>query len=101
MNVCTVGCTRHPDVFLRERKRMCYDCSLSVCPPTCPNGSGRGTPLCALCDAPILADDGHYACADTHICETCADGLTLDDLIALGNLTDIGELLSLLGYRHL
>lgn len=80
---------------------MCHDCSLAVCPSACPNSSGRNIPVCALCDGPILEGDGHYAYGSTRICEVCADALTLDDLIALGNLTDTGELLSLLGYRHL
>ena len=80
---------------------MCYDCSLTVCPPACPNSRPERIPGCALCDGPIFKDDGHYACGGTRICEPCADALTLDDLIALGNLTDAGELLSLLGYRHL
>jgi hypothetical protein len=98
VNICAAG---ECPMSFRERKKMCYDCSLTVCPPTCPNGSCAGIPVCALCDGPILEGDSHYACGGTRICEACADSLALDDLIALGNLTDTGELLSLLGYRHL
>lgn len=78
---------------------MCNDCFLSVCPPACPENQVAEFAACAICGEPITPDDGYYTRGKTHICAPCADCLTVDEIIGLGDLTDTGELLAMLGFR--
>lgn len=80
---------------------MCSECSLAVCPSACPNyrGSDGRRATCSRCDEPIFEDDGYYATDGCRICASCADEITVDELIDLAHLSGMGELLSLLGFH--
>ncbi len=79
---------------------MCNDCSLSVCPDACPEKRLAEFDTCRICGEPILAGDEHYAHGNARVCLSCADSLTVDDLMDLCDLRDTDEFLSVLGFRH-
>lgn len=87
--------------FFSEEK-MCQECYAATCPPACPyrREDDRRT-LCACCGEPIFEDgSGYYANGERAICATCADEITLEELIEIARLSDTDELLSLLGFRY-
>ena len=82
---------------------MCSECDAAVCPALCPyrqSGRGRRT-VCARCEEPIFeGDGGYYAIGESAICASCADEITVEELIEIARLSDMGELLSLIGFRY-
>lgn len=87
--------------FFSEEK-MCSECSLSVCPAACPYrmGTDGRRATCSRCGEPIFEDDGYYAIDDCRICASCADEITVEELIEGMRLSGVGEFLSLLGFRY-
>ncbi len=77
----------------------CESCTLTVCSPRCPLAADGGdTPACALCEEPLFAGDGHFAFGGHRMCAACADRATVDELLHLADLSNMKELLLLLGF---
>lgn len=78
---------------------MCQDCSLAVCSSRCPaRWDGADVSVCEICSEPT--SDGEYFFGNgQYICTSCADELTVSDLLDLCDLVDTGELLEALGFR--
>lgn len=86
--------------FLLE-KEMCESCSGTVCYEGCPfYEKETASTVCECCDEVIAPGDGRYVRGERSLCEDCAEHLSADDLLDLGGLRGIGELLTLLGYRR-
>lgn len=81
---------------------MCSECYAATCPAACPflGREGARPVLCARCGEPIFEEDGgYYANGERAICADCADEISVEELIAIARLSDVGELFSLLGFR--
>lgn len=80
---------------------MCENCDSAICYEGCPFlQETLARAVCESCGEPILDDDRYYRHGSHCVCEDCADGLTSEELLAYANLSDMGELLGLLGFRY-
>ena len=80
---------------------MCRNCMATLCYEGCPfyEASTNGG-VCESCGERIDPGAECYVREGQYLCESCVEQLTLNDLLELGELRGIGELLSLLGYRR-
>ena len=79
---------------------MCQNCSLAVCPSACPaRWGGADVSVCEVCSEPI-ADGEYFSRNGQYVCTSCADELTVSDLLNLCELVDVGELLEELGFKR-
>ena len=80
---------------------MCESCMATLCYEGCPfyeeNASGA---VCEACGERLSPGAVYYTRETLCLCETCVEQLTLNDLLDLGDLRGIGDLLSLLGYQR-
>ena len=79
---------------------MCEECTRISC-SGCPFSAdgAEECDVCELCGEPILDGDA-FASDEDCICTSCADSLTVDELLVLGGLRDTSDLLELLGFRR-
>lgn len=80
---------------------MCEACSGAVCYEGCPfYEKETAEAVCDSCGEVIAGGEERYA-RDAHsLCERCAESLSTDDLLDLGGLREIGDLLGLIGYHR-
>ncbi len=76
---------------------MCESCYRAVCTPRCPYHEDTARRVCEKCGEPIFADSSFYRLGGRYLCEDCADELTVDELLELGNYATLGDLFSALG----
>lgn len=80
---------------------MCEECT-RVCCDGCPFGvSGTECAVCDVCREPIFADDEAFSSGERCICSDCVENLTVDEIISVGGLRDMSDLLALLGFRRM
>lgn len=80
---------------------MCESCQSTLCYHGCPFYEETAIPtLCSCCHEAISPGDLRYEREGQALCECCAESLTIDDLIDLCDLREIGELLGQFGYRR-
>ena len=80
---------------------MCEECTRVNC-DSCPFAVGDAEcGVCEVCLEPIFADEEVFSSGEKCICSTCTENLTADDLITVGGLRDMSDLLALLGFRRI
>jgi hypothetical protein len=80
---------------------MCRDCHTVYCYNGCPfYEEETEIRSCDICGEAVDEEDVYYAAGEHCVCEKCAEGLSVDDLLELGGLCGIGDLLALFGYRR-
>ena len=80
---------------------MCEDCYSAVCLEGCPYLRDRlARKDCEICGEPIREGDRYYRHGAHCVCADCTELLTLEELLYLSDLEEVGELLALLGFRH-
>lgn len=80
---------------------MCESCHGTMCYQGCPFYEETAIPTrCSCCREAIPAGDIRYEREGEALCERCAESLTVDDLIDLCDLREIGDLLGRFGYRR-
>ena len=78
---------------------MCESCPGTVCYEGCPFYEGEtNAVVCACCGEVIARGEERYERGESCLCEACAEHLSVDDLLDLGGLRAIGDLLALFGY---
>lgn len=78
---------------------MCTECSLAVCPSSCPaRWGGEDLCVCEICGDAVT--DDCFSGNGVYVCAACADDLTVSEILALCDFTDTGELLEELGFRE-
>jgi hypothetical protein len=56
--------------------------------------------VCECCGERIGCGEDHYARGAACLCARCAEQLSTGDLLDLGSLREIGDLLALIGYER-
>ena len=82
---------------------MCSECYNAVCLSGCPYRREDRTrrAVCARCGEPIFeGEGGYYLMGERAVCASCADEITVEELIEIAHLTGVGEMLSLLGFGY-
>ena len=80
---------------------MCEGCHTAICYDGCPfYEADADVSICEVCGEPLDEDGIFYVKGDSRLCDGCAAQLSVDDLLDLGGLCGVGELLALLGYRR-
>ena len=78
---------------------MCDLCGMSICPPACPSfegelaGMGRAVGRCALCDGTVHSGEQVLVKGGEMLCEACADGADVEELLTLEGVGSVWELL--------
>ena len=80
---------------------MCEECPRVVCDASCPfSAGGEQSATCEVCGEVLFADDDFFLRDRRAVCASCAENLTLDDLLTLTDLRDVSDLLDAFGYRR-
>lgn len=80
---------------------MCEECYSAVCFEGCPFLRDKlARAACELCSEPICQGDRYYQRGAHHVCAACAERLSIEELLALGDLQEVGDLLDLLGFQY-
>lgn len=85
---------------------MCKECGRMICPPGCPEFSGRlagrGAAVghCALCGRYVYADEALYKRDAIAVCEECERGMSLRELGMICGVDEIDSPLSLCGFER-
>ena len=80
---------------------MCEECTRSYC-DGCPFKTGdTECAVCDVCREPIFDDDEAFSSGERCICSACVEGMTVDELIAVGDLRDMSDLLGILGFQRM
>ena len=80
---------------------MCESCVAPVCYGGCPFYEKQSrAAVCVGCGEPIATGETVYVGGGGKLCSRCAGGLSALDLVDLGGLYSLGDLLALLGYRQ-
>jgi RecJ-like exonuclease len=84
-----------------EENNMCETCTTTPCYEGCPfyEGNAKGD-VCECCGARIGHGEDHYVRGGNCLCTRCAEQLSTGDLLDLGSLREIGDLLALIGYER-
>lgn len=80
---------------------MCEECTRVSC-SGCPFSvdGAEECDICELCGEPVFDGDA-FVSDDACVCCACADGLTVDDLLKLGSMQDVVDLLEFFGFSRI